>query len=179
MKRGKVLVVVALGLSLALGGVASPSQGATALQSSNGKGRGHSNDRHDDHGRGGQDDWGHDRDRDHQHPQPPPKCSYPPVRTPAVWLGAWSDNVRRGETFRLSGTVKVNSCGLPHWTVGLYVSDGPNGPYNYLMTSSANDNGEYSFYWNQQHTHWFKVGSAAGDTYNAAMSGTVTVNTRR
>lgn len=79
--------------------------------------------------------------------QVPQGCDYPPQVRPSVTLSGPA-SVRRGRSFTLSGTVRLNDCGLPRWPIGLFASTQQNGPFVLVATDTTRRNanaGTFSF----------------------------------
>jgi hypothetical protein len=152
MKRGKALVVIAMGLALALGALLITTQAATA-------------DRRGARGNSERAD------------RLPSRCSYPPVTTPSLTLVAFQPTVRGREQFTLGGSLKVNTCGLKNISIGIFASPTATGTFSFVGSAKTDGNGSYTVKLRQSGTRFYQATSAPTDSYNAAASGVVTVTT--
>ena len=112
-------------------------------------------------------------------PQIPQGCNYPPQVRPTVTLSGPA-SVRRGRNFTLTGTLRLNSCGLPNWPVALFASTRPNGPFVLVSvrdTDRRANAGNFSF--NRSGIvvpTYYRVVSASGDGLQTATSNTILVS---
>ncbi|WP_143447947.1 hypothetical protein [Kineosporia sp. R_H_3] len=108
----------------------------------------------------------------------PRGCNYPPQVRPVVTLTGPS-SVRPGRSFTLSGTVRLNACGLPDWPVAVYSAPSADGPFVLVKRGETGERaraGQFSFTIpGVRRTTYFQVVSAAGGGLQTASSGTVQV----
>ena len=106
-------------------------------------------------------------------------CFYPPQSAPKVTLAASADTIKPSQKVVLDGTVKVNSCGLRQWNVGIYASPAKNGPYSLVDQVVTDATGYFTSRQQLQGSMYFQAVSADGGGLAAGASNVVLVTVKK